>query len=292
MHARTPRRRYTLAALTAIALLTLVGCAGPQPAAPVSSDPGFGHVHGVDVNPADGLVYAANHHGVFRLAHGGPERIADRYQDTMGFTIAGPDHFLASGHPDPREPGPAHLGLIVSTDAARTWTPVSLHGKADLHALTATGATVYGWNSRDGAVLRSDDSGRTWQRGATLSTAALAVDPDNPMQILATTADALVESLDGGISFTPTATQPPARLVLIDNAPRTGGGGEATFAGIDATGTVWTADASGWTRAGSLDAAPEAFAVAGVDRYLAATASGVHTSEDGGRTWTRVAAAR
>ncbi|MHA6794623.1 hypothetical protein ACVGVM_14105 [Pseudonocardia bannensis] len=54
---------------------------------------------------------------------------------------------------------------------------MSLHGEADLHALTAAGATVYGWNSLDGPVLRGDDSGRTWQRGATLSTAALTIDP-------------------------------------------------------------------------------------------------------------------
>jgi hypothetical protein len=29
----------------------------------------------------------------------GAARVADIYQDTMGFTVIGPDHFLGSGHP-------------------------------------------------------------------------------------------------------------------------------------------------------------------------------------------------
>jgi hypothetical protein len=31
------------------------------------------------------------------------ERLGDRYQDTMGFTIVGPNRFLGSGHPDLRD---------------------------------------------------------------------------------------------------------------------------------------------------------------------------------------------
>lgn len=77
--------------------------------------------------PADGALYAATHTGLFRLdGDGNVERIADRYQDTMGFTVAGPDEFLASGHPDLRdkelqvEGKPPLLGLIESPDAGRT----------------------------------------------------------------------------------------------------------------------------------------------------------------------------
>lgn len=70
----------------------------------VADDPGVVHVHGLGVNPADGALYAATHTGLFRLDDDGRvERIADRHQDTMGFTIAGPDRFLASGHPDMRD---------------------------------------------------------------------------------------------------------------------------------------------------------------------------------------------
>ena len=34
------------------------------------------------------------------------ERVGEGLQDTMGFSVVGPDHFLASGHPAPGEGGP------------------------------------------------------------------------------------------------------------------------------------------------------------------------------------------
>ena len=45
-----------------------------------------------------------------------PVRVADRYQDTMGFTVNGPNTFLGSGHPDfVADPDfPTRLGLIRS----------------------------------------------------------------------------------------------------------------------------------------------------------------------------------
>jgi hypothetical protein len=63
-------------------------------------------------------------------------RVADRYQDTMRFTVAGPDRFLGSGHPDfQKDPDlPPLLGLIKSEDAGQTWEPVSMLGEADFHS--------------------------------------------------------------------------------------------------------------------------------------------------------------
>ncbi|MDQ3275042.1 MAG: exo-alpha-sialidase, partial [Actinomycetota bacterium] len=64
------------------------------------ADPGVVHVHGLGINPKDGALFVATHTGVFRIPESGQAvRIADRWQDTMGFTVVGPDHFLASGHP-------------------------------------------------------------------------------------------------------------------------------------------------------------------------------------------------
>ena len=139
---RRYRQTLGLSAAALAAVIALAGCgggSGPNQAAsspaPVP-DPGFGHVHGLDINPADGLLYAATHYGVWRVPiEGKPVRVADRYQDTMGFTITGPDRFLGSGHPDLREKLPSHLGLIESRDRAQTWTPLSLLGEADFHAL-------------------------------------------------------------------------------------------------------------------------------------------------------------
>jgi hypothetical protein len=101
----------TRSAALGLLAVVLSGCTSTSTTAPrpatgsaAAPDPGFGHVHGLDLNPGDGRVYAATHFGVFRLDPNGPHRVADRYQDTMGFTIAAPDVFLG-GHP--RSPSPA-----------------------------------------------------------------------------------------------------------------------------------------------------------------------------------------
>jgi hypothetical protein len=277
-----------------VALLTAAACsaqspsAGPPPAG-AAPDPGFGHVHGVDFNPADGQIYVATHTGVFRLGPDRPQRIADRYQDTMGFVVAGPDLFLGSGHPDLREPGPSHLGLIRSTDRAQTWTTVALSGQADFHSLTVNGSTIYGLDSTDGLVMRSDDDGATWQPGAILAAADLEVDPANPRRVLATTRDGLQESTDGGITFSASSNQPPRLLVMVDHVQRNVAG-EPALVGIDPDGGVWESTGTGWSNAGDLSGAPQAFTGLSDGRYAAATEEGVFTSDDAGRTWRSIAA--
>ncbi|KRF11463.1 hypothetical protein ASG90_17120 [Nocardioides sp. Soil797] len=73
----------------------------------------MGHIHGLGVDPADGTLYAATHFGVMPIEDdGSTTRIADGWQDTMAFTIIGPNHFVGSGHPDLREDLPPHLGRI------------------------------------------------------------------------------------------------------------------------------------------------------------------------------------
>ena len=170
-----------------------------------------GHIHAVDLNPTDGSVFAATHHGVFRIdPRGGPVQVIGRAQDMRGFTVTDDDRILSSGHPDSPEAGPTDLGLIVSNDGARTWTSVSLSGEADFHALSAVGATVYGFDVVTGRVMRSDDNGQHWQRGATLDATRVDVDPTDPLRVLATTRDGLRESIDGGVSFNLLQPQPAA----------------------------------------------------------------------------------
>ena len=86
------------------------------------TDPGPVHVHGLGINPADDALFIATHTGLFRVAGDSRNaaRVADRYQDTMGFSVVGPNRFLGSGHPDAREQGqPPLLGLIQSTRRGR-----------------------------------------------------------------------------------------------------------------------------------------------------------------------------
>lgn len=274
----------------ALAVLLTAGCSTAQEAArpgEPNADPGFGHVHGLGQDSVNGRVYAAAHYGLFEVnADGSTTRVADRYQDTMGFTVADADVFYGSGHPDPREGGPPHLGLIRSTDRGQTWQTLSLRGEVDFHALTATGSTLYGWDSQSSMVLRSDDGGRQWHRGAQVRVADLSVDPEAPRTVLATGEPGLLESRDGGASFVLAASQPPQPLLLIHHLK-----GQKGLAGLGPDGTVWTGQNSGWVQAGRLPGPPEAFTASTAMHYLAATKAGVYASTDAGRTWKLLAAA-
>jgi hypothetical protein len=169
-----------------------------------AADPGPVHVHGLGINPADGSLFIATHTGMYRVEQGErkAERVADRYQDTMGFTIVGPNRFLGSGHPDLRDDLPPLLGLIESTDAGESWQPISLLGEADFHVLRFAGERVYGYDSSNDRLLVSADRGRTWkelERPGPL--VDLAVDPSDERRIVATTEEGLFESRDGGESW-------------------------------------------------------------------------------------------
>ena len=198
--------RSALVALCAAALLVLGGCRGGG--ADSADDSGPVHVHGLGVDPADDSLLVATHTGLWRVVPDETEarRVGDLRQDTMGFTIAGPNHFLGSGHPDLRDDLPPHLGLIESTDGGETWTSVSLLGEADFHVLRRAGKHVFGYDASNDRLLVSADRGRAWQElakpGPVLD---LAVSPADPAHILLSAGAArpgLFESLNGGRSWT------------------------------------------------------------------------------------------
>ncbi len=185
-----------------------VGCgaeAGRQSPGSGIEDPGPVHVHGLGINPKDRALFLATHTGLYRAAEGQKEatRVADRYQDTMGFTVIGPDRFLGSGHPDGRENLPPFLGLIESTDAGRSWRPVSLLGKADFHVLEAAGETVYGFGSDfetgKERLLVSQNRGKDWdERSTPKPLTSLAIDLEDPQTVVASSERGLLRSDDEG----------------------------------------------------------------------------------------------
>lgn len=236
------------------------------------------HVHGLGVNPADGVLYVATHNGVFRLPAGGAaSRVGEGAQDTMGFTVVGPDHFLASGHPALLQGGPDHLGLIESIDGGVSWRTLSLAGEADFHALQHRHDTIYGYNSITGQLMTSGD-GITWDSRSTLELYGFAVSPTDPDLILATTPNGLVRSTDGGRSWNPAGGPPAVLLAWPDTA---------TLWGITATGELHrSADSgAGWSAAGQAPGASAAFAAEGSDLYLAVPEEGIFGSHDAGASW-------
>jgi len=266
--------------------LVVAGCGSDQPAAPsahIVDDPGVVHVHGLGINPADGALYAATHTGLFTVRDGAASRVADRYQDTMGFTVVGADHFLGSGHPDVRDkqlyqPGRRPLlGLIESRDAGRSWQPLSLLGEADFHALQVAHGRVYGYDATGGRFMVSSDR-RQWQVRSKLALAGFAVSPDDPELVVAATERGLARSSDGGRRWQP--IRGPAALLL--DWKRLDG----LWAMTD-DGQVWRSDDAGgsWVQRGKLNGQPEALLAHGADLYVAVAQLGVVTSADQGRTW-------
>ena len=245
---------------------------------PVIDDPGVAHVHGLGVNPASGEVYAATHTGVFRISKdGAATRIADRYQDTMGFTVVGPDHFLASGHPDLREELPPLLGLLESKDGAKTWDKKSLLGEADFHALRYAHRTIYGYDSTGSAFMVSRD-GRRWSTRSKTTIRDFAVSPEDPDLVLATAPGGLERSKDGGRTWREIDSPPQPVLVAWEETD------ETWIA--DFNGRVHLSEDGGntWEPRGKVAARPEAF-LATDDRLYVAAEDGIYVSRDGGSEW-------
>lgn len=251
------------------------------------ADPGPVHVHGLGVNPADGTLFIATHTGLYQVKEG--KRKAERvggHQDTMGFTIVGPNRFLGSGHPDFTEARdknlPSLLGLIESTDAGKNWQPISLSGEADFHVLRFARGRVYGYDASNDRLLVSGDRGRNWQ---TLQKPGplvdLAVDPDDARRIVVASAggieEGLFESRDGGESWKRFSEVVgllawPGRLYLI------AGGGQ-----------VFTSNDGGrrLEQRGEIGGQPAALVAEGPDELYVALHDGtIKHSTDGGATWT------
>jgi hypothetical protein len=252
-----------------------------------AADPGPVHVHGLGVNPADGALFIATHTGLYKVDEGErkAERVGDRYQDTMGFTIVGPNRFLGSGHPDlndAREQNlPPLLGLIESTDRGESWEPISLLGEADFHVLRFAGERVYGYDASNDRLLVSGDRGRSWNQlekpGPLVD---LAVDPADERRIVVASAggleEGLFESREGGDSWKRVSEAVgllawPGRLYLI-------AGGGQVFASQDGGRRL--------EQQGEIGGQPAALVAEGPTELYAALHDGtIKRSTDGGASW-------
>ena len=243
-------------------------------------DPGLLHVHGLGVNPADQLLYVASHTGLFRLDNDGVlHRVAGRYQDTMGFTVAGPNHFVASGHPDLRERLPSRLGFIESTNAGDSWRPLSLQGMADFHAIAVAHGNVYASDATLGQLLVSADAGMTWATRGSATLAALAVDPVDPDHLIGADHEgAVVVTTDGGRTWDRLALPPLAAIVWDADG----------LIGLGVDGSVMnaTSPSGSWDIVGGVGGAGAALTSFAGSVYAATEPGELLRSDDRGRTWT------
>ena len=272
-------RRTLVTWLALVLVATAAGACGADEEEPraVSAQPI--HVHGLGVNPSDGALFIATHTGVFRSApeSSSAEPVGPPH-DTMGFTVVGPDRFLASGHPAPGTGSSPHLGLIESNDAAQTWQPVSLQGEADFHVLRFAHGRVYAYDGLSGSLMLSEDGGRSWsQRRPPRPIFDLAVDPGDEERFLVATEDGLLRtdddgetwrSLDGTVGLL--AWPSPRELYLAD-----------------ANGAISLSRDGGasWRTRGQLGGLPVALSGTGRTLYSALEDGRVLESTTGGADW-------
>jgi hypothetical protein len=269
--------------MAVLSAVLLVGCGGSDDEPPVNSVRADSpeHIHGLGVNPADGALFIATHTGLWRAASDSrrASRIGETQQDVMGFTVVGANHFLGSGHPDARQDLPPLLGLIESRSGGRNWKSISLLGEADFHILRYREGRVYGFDATNGRLLASADRGRSWRElSAPAPLLDLAIDPQDVDTVVASTAQGLHRSRDGGSTWRPLrknvgllAWPTPAALYLIDargQVHRSRDGG------------------AGFRRIGAIRGQPAAFNHHRDELLAALHDSTVVRSTDGGFSWT------
>jgi hypothetical protein len=286
-----PSRRRLLSLIALLAATSLLAACGDDDATPVVGDedgagaeqgPALEHIHGLGVNPADGRLFIATHHGLFVAARDQtrPEQIGDTEQDIMGFSIVGADRFIGSGHPGPDQDLPGNLGLIESRDAGKTWKNISLLGDADFHVLQHSANKIYGFDGTQGRLMVSGDGGRSWQqRKPPAGVFGLAIDPTNSSRVVASTEKGIFSSTNEGGTW---------------SALRNDTGGLLAWPArnrlylVDGQGQVLRSPDAGanWQTQGSIGGQPAAFIAHKADLYAALADGTVKRSTDGGASWT------
>lgn len=294
-------RRCVLVA--AVALLALLcGCGEERsegPRAPWIDPDGAPPIVGsIAVNPADRALWLATNTGLFRVPRGAsaPRRVtgmlttpkgSGKISEQLVVHFTGPDELLGSGHPPPGNTDlPPLLGLIRSADAGKTWTPVSQLNAADFHAIERSGDLLVGSQFGLSQILVSRDDGRTWSsRAAPGALVDLELDPGDEQRWIASTADSMFRTKDGGRTWRAIDPTPNSRFAWP--AP------DALYR-LDPGGPLKVSDDGGdsWQDRGSTGGEPQALAAEDPQRLWALLLDGtVKRSEDGGRTWSVLVAA-
>ncbi|MDJ1114111.1 F510_1955 family glycosylhydrolase [Microbacterium dauci] len=268
-------RRSILAAAAVAALALIAGCASEPPS--TGDDHAafrIEHVHNVVADPSGSGFLIGTHDGIYTATEDGelgPQVDGPRF-DAMGLTVLG-DTLLASGHPGnttPAELGSPHLGIIRSTDSARSWTPVAFTGEKDFHVLaTAPDGTLYGIHTDSAEVLASTDEGDTW-RPTGGSAFAFNLVADATGRIIASTPDGLQISTDGAASFRRWSDTP--LIALLGVSPN-----HQRIVGVGSGGKIWTttAEATSWSEAGTVHGQAQAIAITNAGDLLVIDDSGL-----------------
>ncbi|MCZ4569882.1 F510_1955 family glycosylhydrolase [Rhodococcus erythropolis] len=230
----------------------------------VELTPELDHLHGLHID-ADGTILAGTHRGLFAIGDSGDTvRVGDSEDDLMGLAgVTGSDTLFSSGHPGPSSTAANPLGLRTSNDGGRTWTESSLAGQVDFHSLVTDGKSLVGFDGASGVTV-SKDQGRSWESGAALGVASLALTDSGTWAV---TSSGLQYSSDDGRTFTEVAGAPS--MVMI------AGYSDALW-GVDQDGFAWRSrDGKDWEKRAKVGAV-EALTAASYDSAYAATSQSLY----------------
>lgn len=277
--------------LTVITSALMLGMmlVGPTQAAETLKLSEVSHLHGIAVDREDSSrLYLASHHGVWLTnSDGTATRVSDNSHDYMGFTPnpAQSGAFFASGHP---ETG-GNLGVLVSTDGAKTWKAVSkgVNGPVDFHSMDASPVDPDVLYGHYGSVQVSRDAGKSWEvtgkpPADMFDLAASAKDANT---VYAATRTGLTVSRDAGKTWQ--AAYMVARPATMVTTSKDG----TAYAFMVGTGLLKTTEPSlAWQPVsnGFGDAILLHLAVDPINPerlYAVTDKSAILTSQDGGKTW-------
>jgi hypothetical protein len=255
-----------------------------------SLDPPF--VNDLDVDPKTSDFLLTTNRGFWRISPDGKkvEQMKSKVSaDGQGapigtflsFTVAGPDLLYGSGHPDTQQPLPQYLGFLRSEDGGQNWISVARLGEADLHKLIVRDKRIYAFDAVLGAMLITEDGGRTWTerftpRGLVID---FVVDPEDPKYLVAATEDQLYKTEDEGQGWRP--LDPGEGFRLAWPAP-----GKLYRAEKDGTIRLSADKGASWEEVGKVEGEPYKFHEVGPDELLLALSDGsIVETKDGGKTW-------
>jgi hypothetical protein len=211
---------------------------------------------------------------------------ADGKRDTVGtfleFETLGDGKLLGSGHPDNQDTLPQFLGVLQSDDNGQSWRVISRLGDADLHKIVYLHDRVYAFDAVLGAMLISDDGGRTFVERFTPKGLVLdfVVDPEEPDFIIAATEDQLYMTGDGGERWQPLTPGVGMRLAWP-------AGGPIYRAEQDGTITRSADRGKTWQSAGTVAGEPYKFETTDDSNhlYLALSDGTIVETRDSAKTW-------
>ena len=273
--------------------------AEPAPAEdPVEPSGGGGaspYIGSLSVDPGDGTLMIGTGLGLYRLEPG--ERRARKLEGALetpegAGTISanlellhlGPGELLASGHPQSGDL-PEDIGLVRSGDHGDTWSPVSGLGEFDWHLLERSRELLAGVPADGTELYISHDAGVEFSRNGVAPSPPVdvAIDPADPERWVASTAEGIATSEDGGATWRPREPMPEraARLARAGRAlPRRPG-----RPGVGERGR--RGDVGGARRRGRQPEHARRRATEGA-LYLALPGAVIKRSTDGARTWKEV----